>query len=99
MLNDLAHGLSWIGLAATTTPWLCATVSNLLAILDARLWRDDTADCEIWVGYRHGFWKYVITTSRLIHGCNVPSISFPMTIGEALLPPLLTPSRQQPIEF
>ncbi|GMN62179.1 hypothetical protein TIFTF001_031265 [Ficus carica] len=28
------------------------------------------------------------TTSRLIHGCSVPFISFPMTIGEALLPPL-----------
>ncbi|GMN48392.1 hypothetical protein TIFTF001_017566 [Ficus carica] len=29
-------------------------------MLDARLWKDDTADCEIWVGHRHGFWKYVI---------------------------------------
>ncbi|GMN57782.1 hypothetical protein TIFTF001_026884 [Ficus carica] len=31
-----------------TTPWLCTTVSNLPAMLDARLWRDDTADYEIW---------------------------------------------------
>ncbi|GMN74408.1 hypothetical protein TIFTF001_053850, partial [Ficus carica] len=34
MLNGLVHGLNWIGLAASTTPWLCATVSNLPAILD-----------------------------------------------------------------
>ncbi|GMN58259.1 hypothetical protein TIFTF001_027379 [Ficus carica] len=34
----LVHGLSWIGLAAPTTPWLRATVSSLLAILDARRW-------------------------------------------------------------
>ncbi|GMN66802.1 hypothetical protein TIFTF001_035865 [Ficus carica] len=33
----LVHGLSWIGLAASTIPWLCATVSNLPAILEARL--------------------------------------------------------------
>ncbi|GMN49656.1 hypothetical protein TIFTF001_018828 [Ficus carica] len=26
-----------------TTPWLCTTVSNLPAILDARLWKDGTA--------------------------------------------------------
>ncbi|GMN63715.1 hypothetical protein TIFTF001_032784 [Ficus carica] len=32
----LVHGLSWIGLAAPTTPWLRATVSNLSAILDTR---------------------------------------------------------------
>ncbi|GMN26333.1 hypothetical protein TIFTF001_046049 [Ficus carica] len=55
MLNDLVHGLKWIGLAATTTPWLCATVSNLPAMLDARLWKDGTADCEIWVRHRHEF--------------------------------------------
>ncbi|GMN66656.1 hypothetical protein TIFTF001_035725 [Ficus carica] len=30
-------------------PWLCAMVSNLPDILDARLWRDDIADYEIWV--------------------------------------------------
>ncbi|GMN59969.1 hypothetical protein TIFTF001_029062 [Ficus carica] len=47
MLNGLVHGLSWIGLVVPTTPWLCATVSNLLAMLDARLWRDGTADYEI----------------------------------------------------
>ncbi|GMN61545.1 hypothetical protein TIFTF001_030624 [Ficus carica] len=35
-----------IGLAATTTPWLCATVSNLPAMLDARLWRDGATDCD-----------------------------------------------------
>ncbi|GMN26302.1 hypothetical protein TIFTF001_043980 [Ficus carica] len=60
MLNGLVHGLSWIGLAASTTPWLFATVSNLPAMLDARLWRDGAADCKIWVGHCHGFWKYVM---------------------------------------
>ncbi|GMN60381.1 hypothetical protein TIFTF001_029470 [Ficus carica] len=25
MLNDLVHGLNWIGLVASTTPWLCTT--------------------------------------------------------------------------
>ncbi|GMN65274.1 hypothetical protein TIFTF001_034338 [Ficus carica] len=49
----LVHGLSWTGLAAPTTPWLRATVSNLLDMLDARLWRYGIADCEIWVGHRH----------------------------------------------
>ncbi|GMN18639.1 hypothetical protein TIFTF001_048487 [Ficus carica] len=39
---------------------LASQVSNLPTMLDARLWRDDTTDCEIWVGYRHGFWKYVM---------------------------------------
>ncbi|GMN59524.1 hypothetical protein TIFTF001_028611 [Ficus carica] len=61
MLNGLVHGLSWIGLAALITPWLHAKVSNLQAMFDARLWRDGTADCEIWVGHRHGFWKYVMS--------------------------------------
>ncbi|GMN72610.1 hypothetical protein TIFTF001_052880 [Ficus carica] len=35
-------GLDW---PPPTTPWLCTTVSNLPAILDARLWRDGAADC------------------------------------------------------
>ncbi|GMN51368.1 hypothetical protein TIFTF001_020512 [Ficus carica] len=34
----LVHGLSWTGLAAPTTPWLRAKVSNLMAICDARWW-------------------------------------------------------------
>ncbi|GMN73157.1 hypothetical protein TIFTF001_054284 [Ficus carica] len=53
MLNGLVPDLSWIRLATPTTPWLCARVSNLPGMLAARLWRDDTADCEIWVGHRH----------------------------------------------
>ncbi|GMN22533.1 hypothetical protein TIFTF001_040285 [Ficus carica] len=32
-------------------------VSDLPAILDAILWRVGTADCEMWNGHRHGFWK------------------------------------------
>ncbi|GMN56908.1 hypothetical protein TIFTF001_026021 [Ficus carica] len=55
MLNVLFHGLSWIGLATPTTPWLCATVSNLPAIFDSILWKAGAADCEMWDGYRHGF--------------------------------------------
>ncbi|GMN58473.1 hypothetical protein TIFTF001_027572 [Ficus carica] len=39
MRAGLVHGLSWIGLAAPTTPWLCTTVNNLPEMLDARLWR------------------------------------------------------------
>ncbi|GMN59522.1 hypothetical protein TIFTF001_028607 [Ficus carica] len=46
MSNSLVHGLSWIGLAAPITPWLYVTVS-LPAMLDARLWRNGTADCRI----------------------------------------------------
>ncbi|GMN57022.1 hypothetical protein TIFTF001_026136 [Ficus carica] len=36
--SGLVHGLSWIGLAASTTPWLRVTVSNLSVILDTRRW-------------------------------------------------------------
>ncbi|GMN65038.1 hypothetical protein TIFTF001_034112 [Ficus carica] len=36
--TGLVHGLSWTGLAALTTPWLRAKVSNLMAICDARRW-------------------------------------------------------------
>ncbi|GMN67725.1 hypothetical protein TIFTF001_036781 [Ficus carica] len=32
-------------------------VSDLPAILDAILWRVGAADCEMWNGHRHGFWK------------------------------------------
>ncbi|GMN65514.1 hypothetical protein TIFTF001_034585 [Ficus carica] len=45
-------GLDWL---PPTAPWLYATVSDLQAILDARLWRDCAADCEMWDGHRHGF--------------------------------------------
>ncbi|GMN45081.1 hypothetical protein TIFTF001_014280 [Ficus carica] len=37
MLSGLVHDFSWIGLAAPITSWLRITVSNLPAILDARL--------------------------------------------------------------
>ncbi|GMN21502.1 hypothetical protein TIFTF001_051133 [Ficus carica] len=60
MLNGLVHGLSWIGLAASTTPWLCATVSNLPAILDARLWRAGTAIVKYGMDTTTGFEKYVL---------------------------------------
>ncbi|GMN66551.1 hypothetical protein TIFTF001_035618 [Ficus carica] len=55
--SGLVHGLSWTRLAAPTTPWLRATVSDLPAILDAILWRVGAADCEKWNGHHHGFWK------------------------------------------
>ncbi|GMN47222.1 hypothetical protein TIFTF001_016397 [Ficus carica] len=56
MRVGLVHSLSWIGLAALTTPWLRTTVNNVPEMLDARLWRSGTADYEIWVGYHHMFW-------------------------------------------
>ncbi|GMN38922.1 hypothetical protein TIFTF001_008158 [Ficus carica] len=59
-LNDLVHGLSWIGLAAQITPWLCTTVSNLPAMLDARLWRDGTADCDFGLDTALDFGKNVM---------------------------------------
>ncbi|GMN62284.1 hypothetical protein TIFTF001_031369 [Ficus carica] len=37
-MAGLVHGLSWIGLAAPTTPWLRATVSSLPVMYDTRLW-------------------------------------------------------------
>ncbi|GMN30531.1 hypothetical protein TIFTF001_046430 [Ficus carica] len=60
--SGLVHGLSWTGLAAPTTPWQRTTVSDLLAILDAILWRVGTADCEMWNGHHHG---YVSMASKL----------------------------------
>ncbi|GMN60341.1 hypothetical protein TIFTF001_029433 [Ficus carica] len=36
--TGFVHGLSWTGLAAPITPWLRTTVSNLMAICDARRW-------------------------------------------------------------
>ncbi|GMN58668.1 hypothetical protein TIFTF001_027758 [Ficus carica] len=53
---------SWFELdraGAPTTPWQRTTVSDLLAILDAILWRVGAADCEMWNGHHHGFWKIV----------------------------------------
>ncbi|GMN69110.1 hypothetical protein TIFTF001_038161 [Ficus carica] len=36
--SGLVHGLSWTGLAAPTTPWQRATVSNPTVLHDARQW-------------------------------------------------------------
>nr|GMN74402.1 hypothetical protein TIFTF001_053847 [Ficus carica]GMN74411.1 hypothetical protein TIFTF001_053849 [Ficus carica] len=60
MLNGLVHGLNWIGLAASTTPWLCATVSNLPAILDQdyREMALQTVKCEMDTATDFG--KYVL---------------------------------------
>ncbi|GMN62568.1 hypothetical protein TIFTF001_031661 [Ficus carica] len=58
MLNSVVSGLSWIGLAALITPWLHATVSNLPAILDARLWRAGTATVKCEMDTATGFGKY-----------------------------------------
>ncbi|GMN60089.1 hypothetical protein TIFTF001_029187 [Ficus carica] len=44
--SGLVHALSWIGLAAPTTPWQRATVSKLIAILDTRQWSVAIQDCE-----------------------------------------------------
>ncbi|GMN20154.1 hypothetical protein TIFTF001_043012 [Ficus carica] len=55
MLNVMFHGLSWIGLATPTTPWLCATVSNLLAIRDVRLWKAGTTTMKCGMDTATGF--------------------------------------------
>ncbi|GMN65091.1 hypothetical protein TIFTF001_034170 [Ficus carica] len=39
MRVGLIHGLSWIGLADLTTPWLRSTVSSLPVMYDTRLWK------------------------------------------------------------
>ncbi|GMN70361.1 hypothetical protein TIFTF001_039404 [Ficus carica] len=53
--TGLVHGLSWTGLAAPTTPWLCATVSSLLAILDARRWGMTGLIVKLWDGDCYAF--------------------------------------------
>ncbi|GMN58733.1 hypothetical protein TIFTF001_027831 [Ficus carica] len=84
MLNGLVQGLSWIGLATSTIPWLHATVSNLPAILDARLWRDDVTDCEMWDGHRHGFWK--ICFDELLQQLHSELAAFPdLQVGPVLV--------------
>ncbi|GMN65875.1 hypothetical protein TIFTF001_034947 [Ficus carica] len=43
-----------------TTPWLCTMVSNLPAILDARLWKVGTATVKYGMDTATGFEKYVL---------------------------------------
>ncbi|GMN68768.1 hypothetical protein TIFTF001_037819 [Ficus carica] len=50
-------GLDW---PPPTTPWLYTTVSNLLAILDARLWKVGTATVKCGMDTATGFEKYVL---------------------------------------
>ncbi|GMN48235.1 hypothetical protein TIFTF001_017414 [Ficus carica] len=57
-MTGLVHGLSWTGLATPTTPWLCATVSILLAILDTRRWGMSQLTVKLWDGDRYAFYKY-----------------------------------------
>ncbi|GMN64984.1 hypothetical protein TIFTF001_034040 [Ficus carica] len=40
-----------------SSKYLSVSVSNLTAVLDAILWRVGAADCEMWNGHHHGFWK------------------------------------------
>ncbi|GMN64095.1 hypothetical protein TIFTF001_033177 [Ficus carica] len=47
--------LSWTGLAAPTSPWLRATVSNLLAIVDARRWSSAGLIVNLRDGDRYAF--------------------------------------------
>ncbi|GMN26284.1 hypothetical protein TIFTF001_040830 [Ficus carica] len=51
----LVHGLSWIGLAAPTIPWLRAMVSSLLAILDTRRWGMAGLTVKLRDGDRYAF--------------------------------------------
>ncbi|GMN19185.1 hypothetical protein TIFTF001_048592, partial [Ficus carica] len=44
--SGLVHGLSWTGLAAPTTPWQRATVSNPTVQHDARQWSMARQNCE-----------------------------------------------------
>ncbi|GMN64861.1 hypothetical protein TIFTF001_033909 [Ficus carica] len=48
--SGLVHGLSWTGLAAPTTPWQCATVSKLIAMLDTRQWSMARQTVKLWDG-------------------------------------------------
>ncbi|GMN21297.1 hypothetical protein TIFTF001_048860 [Ficus carica] len=41
-------------------------VSNLTAVLDAILWRVGAADCEMWNGHHHGFWKIASKLPRVV---------------------------------
>ncbi|GMN54135.1 hypothetical protein TIFTF001_023276 [Ficus carica] len=54
-ITCLVYGLSWIRLAAPTTPWLRATVSILLAILDARRWGMAGLTVKLWDGDCYAF--------------------------------------------
>ncbi|GMN24974.1 hypothetical protein TIFTF001_040649 [Ficus carica] len=53
--SRLVYGLSWIGLAAPTIPWLCATVSSLVAILDTRWWGMAGLTVKLRDGDRYAF--------------------------------------------
>ncbi|GMN68089.1 hypothetical protein TIFTF001_037145 [Ficus carica] len=61
--SGLVHGLSWIGLAAPTTPWLHATVrtlmlckvSYLLTMLDTRWWGMAWLSVKLRDGDRYAF--------------------------------------------
>ncbi|GMN21553.1 hypothetical protein TIFTF001_048896 [Ficus carica] len=53
--TGLVHGFSWTGMAAPTTPWLCAKVSNLMAICDARRWSMAGRTVKSWDRKRYAF--------------------------------------------
>ncbi|GMN36613.1 hypothetical protein TIFTF001_042474 [Ficus carica] len=59
-------------------------VSNLSAILDVRLWRDGTADCEMWDGHRHGK-NFVYDGYKLPHVVPTRTRSGRYTDEEALI--------------
>ncbi|GMN70153.1 hypothetical protein TIFTF001_039195 [Ficus carica] len=54
--SGLVHGLSWKWLAAPSTPWLRATVSNLSAIFDARQWSVARLPMKSWDGNHYTFY-------------------------------------------
>ncbi|GMN30294.1 hypothetical protein TIFTF001_044445 [Ficus carica] len=61
--SGLVHDLSWIGLAAPTIPWLRATVSSILAILDTRRWGMEGLTVKLRDGDRYAFCvKYIFET-------------------------------------
>ncbi|GMN59523.1 hypothetical protein TIFTF001_028617 [Ficus carica] len=60
--TSLVHGLSWIGLAAPTTPWLRATVSYLLTMIDTRRWGMAWLSVKLRDGDRYAFCNMIFVS-------------------------------------
>ncbi|GMN53175.1 hypothetical protein TIFTF001_022312 [Ficus carica] len=72
--TDLVHGLSWTELAAPTTPLLRATVSNLMAICDARRW--SIAGRTVMNGNCYAFCDQIYIVTELVSEQGVPAFQF-----------------------
>ncbi|GMN25865.1 hypothetical protein TIFTF001_001092 [Ficus carica] len=58
--TGLVYGLSWTGLAAPTTIWLRAKVSNLMAICDARQWSMTGQTVKSWDRNRYAVCEWEV---------------------------------------